>query len=149
MTPDPKRVAEHLGQVFIRNKNLPRDLVVIMDASASIGEGPFRKALSDLADVMGFLCQEPDPFKRPSEDSTRGYNQLTLISFSLGVTVQFTFDEHHDLPSIQAAIKRTKWDADLTCTGKALRTALSVFQNDKGNATNWYMFVWQCWDHTH
>ncbi|KAK3106142.1 hypothetical protein FSP39_013591 [Pinctada imbricata] len=80
--PTPKKVAEHFGRQFVRpDPQYPRDIIVIIDSSGSIGNELFNRALRDLAELVGYFCPEPDPFV-PQNNSF--YHRLGVIQFSTG-----------------------------------------------------------------
>nr|ALK82318.1 PU-F1 [Pinctada fucata] len=128
--PTPKKVAEHFGRQFVRpDPQYPRDIIVIIDSSGSIGNELFNRALRDLAELVGYFCPEPDPFV-PQNNSF--YHRLGVIQFSTETEDIFNLDRYDNLGAIQGAIRSIKYMQEYTCTEKAFDAAYRMITQNGG-----------------
>ncbi|KAK3105890.1 hypothetical protein FSP39_007994 [Pinctada imbricata] len=128
--PTPKKVAKHFGRQFVRpDPQYPRDIIVIIDSSGSIGKQLFDRALPDLAELVGYFCPEPDPFV-PQNNSF--YHRLGVIQFSTVTEDIFNLDRYNNLGAIKGAIRSIKYMKKKTCTDKAFDAAYRMITQDGG-----------------
>jgi hypothetical protein len=108
-----------------QTEDLPRDLVLILDSSGSIGTDGFILAKEQLSTLVGLLCPI-DPFSR-----TVGfpylYNQAAMVTYSTHVTTNFYFNTFNTTVSVQNAIKSATYEGLSTYTNKAFDRSLSTW----------------------
>jgi hypothetical protein len=109
---------------------LPRDLVLILDSSGSIGISNFSLAKEQLSKLVGLLCPIP-PFDRIVGFPYQ-YNQAAMLTYSTDVLTNFYFNTHNTTVSIQNAIKSAAYVGRLTYTNKAFDRAKVLFQPGTG-----------------
>ena len=101
-----------------------RDLLVIVDSSGSISQSGFDVAKTELANLLGLLCPNPDPFK--------GYQRAALIEYSSAVVKQFHFKDKKNTFQVQQAIKAMPYFGQSTCTATAFKEAITMFRVSNG-----------------
>lgn len=102
-----------------------RDLLLIVDSSASISADDFKKVKNELAKIVGFFCPAPDPFS--------GFQKAALIQFGSYVKEVFDFNDYNNTLDIQQGIRTILRMGGSSCIGKALTYAKDVMlQLDKG-----------------
>lgn len=112
-----------------------RDLLIIVDASGSIGRSKFDVAKNDLAKLMGYLCPVGDPFK----DGQRA----ALIRFNNKVDEIFDFNTYKDTAGVKAGILKMQYTGGLTCTGDAFEYArTTMFTTAKGKIHIKYIYIY-------
>jgi len=123
--------SEKFGTQFVRPPTEPRDLVLLVDGSGSIGDQPFAKALEDLAELIGMFCPlyDPlDPMENPSD-----HIKLSVILFSTNTELVFKFNKYQQVTSAQRAIRHIAYNPGTTCTQKALLMGKTMFNIANGN----------------
>lgn len=103
-----------------------RDLLIIVDSSGSIGRTNFNVAKTQLANLLGLLCPNPDPFK--------GYHKAALIDYSSTVVKQFHFKDKQNTYQVQQAIKAMPYLGQSTCTATAFKEAITMFTVSNGKS---------------
>ena len=117
--------SEHFGDLFVRPPTEPRDLLLIIDGSGSIGSRPFAKVLEDLSELIGMFCplNDPlDPIENPND-----HIKLSVILFSTTSDIEFNFNKHQNVTNAQQAIRQIAFPSGGTCTDKALTMGTTLF----------------------
>jgi len=121
----------HFGEQFVRPPTEPRDLLLLMDGSGSIGSGPFAKALEDLSELIEMLCplNDPlDPMENPND-----HIKLSVILFSTNSDIVFNFNKYQKVSNAQQAIRQIAYKGGSTCTRRALTLGKTLFTIANGN----------------
>ncbi|CAC5389951.1 unnamed protein product [Mytilus coruscus] len=106
-----------------------RDLLIIIDSSASIQSSNFEIAKEQLGELLSLLCPLPDPFNSSIHN---GNNRAALIQFSDNVIEEFDFDDKHNMAELRSAILSVPYQNGNTCTGDAFYEAVQMFLSSKG-----------------
>ncbi|XP_053383500.1 integrin alpha-X-like [Mercenaria mercenaria] len=126
--------ARSMSTNFIRREPKPgnptqpghvRDLLIVLDSSGSISKSDFERTKHNLAELMGMLCPDPDPFAQL-------YNHAALLDFSNSVMEVFDFNRYHGIAALKRALLSVPQIAGRTCTTKALDAASQMLATWKG-----------------
>ena len=123
--------SEHFGAKFFRPPTEPRDLVLLMDGSGSMGNEYFAKALEDLSELIGMFCPLNDPLD-PTENPT-DHIQLSVILFSSGPDIVFNLSKYQNVTNAQQAIRQIAYKGGSRCTEGALNLGKTMFTIANGN----------------
>ena len=123
--------SEHFGDQFVRPPTEPRDLLLIIDGSGSIGSLPFAKVLEDLSELIGMFCPLNDPLD-PMENP-KHHIQLSVILFSSNSDIVFNFTKYQNVTNAQQAIRQIAFPGGVTCTDTALTMGTTLFTIANGN----------------
>ncbi|XP_060562470.1 uncharacterized protein LOC132722054 isoform X4 [Ruditapes philippinarum] len=118
------------GKRSTQTPNLPRDLVIIMDSSGSIGRVDFEVAKEQTAKLIALLCPNA-PFNKIA-GSPYQYNQAAMLTYSTYVVENFDFNTYNTTASIQNAINSVRYVGRGTNTNKAFDQARGLLQPSKG-----------------
>lgn len=105
-----------------------RDLLIILDSSGSIGSSNFYKTKQNLAELLGMLCPDPDPFAQL-------YQHAALIDFAGSTNEIFDFNKYQHTSTLKNGILAVPYLGGITCTTKAFTVALNMFSKWKGMRT--------------
>ncbi|VDI12922.1 Hypothetical predicted protein [Mytilus galloprovincialis] len=122
--------SENFGVQFVRPVVQPRDLVLLIDGSGSIGDEPFAKTLEDLSELIGMFCPLSDPLDH--KQNPGNYIQLSAILFSTDSELVFKFNKYHSVKQAQHAIKAIHYNPGTTCKEKALMLGETMFTVSNG-----------------
>ena len=102
-----------------------RDLLIILDSSGSIGSSNFIKVKKNLAELLGMLCPDPDPF-------ARFYQHAALIDFASTTVEVFDFNKYQHTSTLKNGILAVPYLGGSTCTTKAFNVAMNMLTTWKG-----------------
>ena len=123
--------SEHFGGHFVRPPTEPRDLLLIIDGSGSIGIRLFAKVLEDLSELIGMFCPLNDPLD-PMENPNY-HIKLSVILFASNSDIVFNFTKYQSVTNAQQAIRHIVYHRGKTCTDKALTMGTTLFTIANGN----------------
>ncbi|XP_060559913.1 matrilin-3-like [Ruditapes philippinarum] len=126
----PNGPASIPSQPISQTTDLPRDLVIIMDSSGSIGTAAFQVGKEQTSKLIGLLCPN-SPFDMIA-GSPYQYNQAAMVTYSTNVVTNFNFNTYSTTVGIQRAIMRAVYVGGSTNTYKAFDQARSLFQPSNG-----------------
>lgn len=104
---------------------VPRDIVFLVDMSGSITLKDFAKAMDALADLIGEICG--------GVNGQINSNRVSVVTFDQRVVLNFDFNDHLSLASVQKAVRRVTPLRGATCTGSAIKY---VYEFILGNLTS-------------
>ena len=113
----------------------PRDIALVLDASGSIGSANYKRAVENVATLMGMLCYQWPELDEPSDV------RLALVVYSSHVQTVFDFAMSREMHTNSSAIRdsilkaRGSWPCmgASTATGPALRRCYDeIFTEENG-----------------
>ena len=113
-------VTINFQQEFIRpSETSARDILLILDSSASISEGEFNTTKEGIKLLIDALCGGfgPNDYQ----------NHLAILQFSTETEVLHRFSDDQSPETLKEVVDNARHMAGVTCTGSALRNATELW----------------------
>uniref|UniRef100_A0A194APR9 VWFA domain-containing protein n=1 Tax=Pinctada fucata TaxID=50426 RepID=A0A194APR9_PINFU len=109
------------------------DVVIVSDASTSIGQMDFNKQLNFISDVVDKFDIGPDNVR------------VAMVTFSTNAKLEFSFTSFTDKKNLKEAILKRAWTTGLTFTDKALGVMIEEMKKARQNVPKICIVITDGW----